>query len=381
MSMNLKVLKYLIFSLIMMALCACGTQSHSDDKNTVDFASLSKTGELKLSYAGRYSVSEYGDYYLASFDNDTNLLIVPEGEDIPQNLPNNTSVVTKPIKNAYIASSSIMDMIDSLGALDGVKFVSTKEDGWYLENIIGAMEDGRLTYVGKYNQPDYEQLLSGGCDFAIENTMIWHNPEAKEKLEELNIPVMVELSSYEEHPLGRLEWIKLYGILFDKEDEAEKIFDEQVSGVEELTEREPTGKTVAYFYITSNGIVNIKKPTDYVPKMIEMAGGVYLPESISEEEENALSTSNMQFEEFYAKAKDADILIYNSLTTGDVASIDDIVSKNALMADFKAIERGNVYLSGADFFQNSTGVLDMVSDLSKVMNEEDSDLKFLRKLN
>ena len=50
----------------------------------------------------------------------------------------------------------------------------------------------------KYNEPDYELILKEGCNFALENTMIGHNPEVKEKLESLGIPVMVERSSYEE---------------------------------------------------------------------------------------------------------------------------------------------------------------------------------------
>ncbi len=50
--------------------------------------------------------------------------------------------------------------------------------------------------------------------------MITHNPEVKEKLEELGIKVMIERSSYEKHPLGRLEWIKLFGVLFGREQQA-----------------------------------------------------------------------------------------------------------------------------------------------------------------
>ena len=47
------------------------------------------------------------------------------------------------------------------------------------------MKSGDLIYAGKYSAPDYELLLAGGCKFAVENTMISHNPEVKEKLEEL----------------------------------------------------------------------------------------------------------------------------------------------------------------------------------------------------
>ena len=53
--------------------------------------------------------------------------------------------------------------------------------------------------------------------------MIHHNPEVQEKLEQFGIPVMVERSSYESHPLGRTEWMKLYAVLLGKEDVAEKV--------------------------------------------------------------------------------------------------------------------------------------------------------------
>ena len=66
-----------------------------------------------------------------------------------------------------------------------------------------------MYYAGKYNAPDYELILSKACDLAIESTMISHSPEVKEQLEQLGIPVLVERSSYESHPLGRMEWLKL----------------------------------------------------------------------------------------------------------------------------------------------------------------------------
>ena len=76
-----------------------------------------------------------------------------------------------------------------------------------------AMEQKKMIYAGKYNAPDYELILNVGCALAIESTMIHHNPEVQEKLEQFGIPVMVERSSYEADPLRRMEWITLYGEL------------------------------------------------------------------------------------------------------------------------------------------------------------------------
>lgn len=86
----------------------------------------------------------------------------------------------------------------------------------------------------------------------------------------------MDYSSYEKHPLGRTEWVKLYGTLLGKTEEAQKAFNAQKKILEEISGQENTGKTVAYFYITTNGTVNVRKSSDYVPKMIELAGGKYI---------------------------------------------------------------------------------------------------------
>ena len=83
------------------------------------------------------------------------------------------------------------------------------------------MESGAMTFAGKYSEPDYETLVDGDCDLAIESTMILHTPKVQEMIEDLGIPVFVDYSSYESHPLGRTEWIKLYGALLNKEEEAD----------------------------------------------------------------------------------------------------------------------------------------------------------------
>lgn len=101
------------------------------------------------------------------------------------------------------------------------------------------MAEGRLLYAGKYNRPDYEQLVSRGCRLAIENGMITHAPEVVEKLEDFGIPVLMEASSYEAHPLGRVEWIKLFGALLGKEEAAERIFQEQADILNRISEDQP----------------------------------------------------------------------------------------------------------------------------------------------
>ena len=120
-------------------------------------------------------------------------------------------VMQQPVQNLYLVSSSVMDIFDHLDALDSIRFSSQKEEDWYIEGAKKAMARGDISYAGKYSKPDYEQIVSQKCTLAIENMMISHTPEVREMLEDFGIPVMIEYSSYEKHPLGRVEWVRFFG--------------------------------------------------------------------------------------------------------------------------------------------------------------------------
>jgi iron complex transport system substrate-binding protein len=210
--------------------------------------------------------------------------------------------------------------------------------------------------------------------------MILHSPEVTEMLEDFGIPVMIEYSSYESHPLGRVEWVKFFGALVDKEKEAEQIFSEQVKILEEVTSEEKTDQTVAFFYITSNGLVQVRQSSDYIPKMIELAGGKYIFENIGDEK-SARSTTNMQVEEFYAGAKDADFIIYNSTIDGGVNSVEELIDKCSVLEDFKAVKEGNVWCTSNDMYQQSMSIGYMIEDFHKMLQGESEDkMKYLFRL-
>ena len=330
-------------------------------------------------YATQFQIEEYGVYKMITIGAER-FLLVPDGEEAVANLPADVTMLRQP-KKAYVVSTSVMDLLQAIDALDDVRLSGTKQEDWYIQAAKDAMADGDMLYAGKYNQPDYEKIISESCDLAIENTMILHNPEVKEKLEALGIPVLVERSSYETHPLGRLEWIRLYGVLFGKEEQADAFYQEQVAKVEPIMKKDATDQTMAFFYVTSNGSVNVRKPGDYIAKMIQLAGGSYLPQAVKEDDENALSTMNMQMEDFYAQAKDADILIYNSTIEGELDSVDTLLAKSPLFADFKAVKEGKVYCTTADFFQETTGIASFIEDLHAVMTGDTShELKYLKEV-
>ena len=352
--------------------------TEDDTSDSYELTGLENVGKLQLKYAQGFSVDYYEDnegkaYTFITIKGTNNegdsqyFLLAPEGLSKEISVSDNITIVEKANKT-YLVSTSVMDYIDKLDALDSIAFSGTKEKDWYIKNARTAMKSGDIAYAGKYSTPDYEMLVSSGCNFVIENTMIYHTPETLEKLKELGIPVLVEMSSYESSPLARLEWIKLYGCIYGKEDKANEVFDNQVARVEKIGQNQATGKTVAFFSINSNGQIIVRKPGDYIATMIALAGGNYVPDDISEDEENALSTMKITTEDFYIRAVDADVLIYNSTIEGEISDIDELVKQEKSLADFTAVKEKNLYCLKEGYFQKSTNVAEFIEELNDILN-------------
>lgn len=380
-----------LFLMGLLWLTGCGSPSSDSTENSmvesadqieaVDWKDMKPVGSMELLYAENFSVDYYeGGFKLLETMDGTQILVVPEDKEIPQNVDEDTIVLKQPVQNMYLVSSAVMDIFSKLDAIDTLRFSSQTEDNWYVDDAKQAMEDGSLIYAGKYSKPDYELIVSEGCSLAIENSMIFHSPEVMEMLESFDIPVMVEYSSYESHPMGRVEWIKFFGALVDKEDEAQRIFDEQIDILDSVAANENTGKTVAFFYITSNGLVQVRQSNDYIPKMIELAGGRYIFENLGDSESKR-STMNMQVEEFYDGAKDADYIIYNSTIDGGLSSVDELIDKCPVLADFKAVKDGNVWCTTNDMYQQSMSIGYMIKDIhSMLCDGDEDDMTYLFKL-
>ena len=381
--MRKKLLTILLCVLMLCMLSACTKEQDTfsiDNRNTDISDDLELTGTMELDYADQFAVDYYKDgFALVTTSDGSQYLVIPKGQEAPGDLPEDIVLLQQPIDNVYLVASAVMDMFVSMNALDTVRFSALDADGWYIEPARKAMESGDIIYAGKYSAPDYEQIIEGGCGLAIENTMIYHTPEVKEQLEKFGIPVMVDYSSYEQNPLGRTEWIKLYGLLAGHEEEAQAAFLSEKEAFESVSGAEPTGKTVAFFYITSAGEANVRRPSDYLPKMIEMAGGKYIFTQ-SEEDTSTSSTMSMEMEEFYAQAKDADYIIYNSTIDGELSSVDELVAKNQLLANFRAVREGNVYCTSKNLYQSTMELGTIISDIHGMLTDDDEDLTYLYRL-
>ena len=336
---------------------------------------------MKLKYATGFDVYYYKEgYKLLDVHEDRQYLIVPEGKKKPANLDKEIVVLKQPLEHIYLAATSAMALFDAMDGLDSIRMSGAQASDWYIDHAKKAMEDGKILFAGKYSEPDYEMLIDEDCDLAIESTMILHTPKVQEMIEDLDIPVFIDRSSYETHPLGRTEWIKLYGAMMDKEEEAYSFFDEQAKVIGDLKDFKNTEKTVAFFFVSTDGSIVVRRTQDYIPSMIELAGGRYVFQDLDSVETTSASVS-MSMEEFYAAAADADYLVYNATIDNPIQSVDELVAKNELFEDFKAVQEGNVWCVGKYMYQATDIVGQLITDFHLMLTDGDEkDMTFLTKV-
>lgn len=335
---------------------------------------LVSEGMVELQYAQRFSIEKFeGGYRMITAGSEgtggpKKYMVVPEGMSVPEGLEEDVIVLQLPLDNIYCASSSMMSLTAALGALDHIKLCALDYDSWQLDEVRAQMDADKLAYSGSYKEPDYEMMTANDIQLYIDTTMIDGYPEVLEKFGELGIPSLVEDSALEGHPMGRVEWIKVLGVLYGMEDEANAYFDDQVEKFNAACAEESLGKSVALGYITSSGKCYARNGGDYIAQLIEMAGGDYVCADV---EPDQTGNTSMTFEEWYDKFVDADYFFYYNLGV-EFSSIQDMIDYNPLFADFKAVQNGNVWVTCDGFSQKSADIVGVITDMNTVLTSEDN---------
>ncbi len=128
-------------------------------------------------------------------------------------------IIKTPIRNILAYSSTYISFIDALGEIEKIKGV-TYSQGLYNKKIKEQLASKHTIDVGNDQQPDKELIVSLHPDVAL----IYPSNGNHDWFSSFEIPTIANVEYQETHPLAQAEWIKLYGILFDKERIADSIF-------------------------------------------------------------------------------------------------------------------------------------------------------------
>lgn len=326
------------------------------------------TGKLERVYAERFGIAYYDEKYCMVVINDSDYYMLNgNGFSIPEDMPNGITVINVPLSDIDLVSKSTVDYFSCLDILNCVSFSSIKKNESENEKVTELMNQEKIKYAGKYSAPDYEMLLSDGCSLVVENTMITHTPDVLEQLHNIGISTLIDYSSHEPSPIGRMEWIKLYGLLGGKLEEAEKIFNEKSDNLSNRFAKNE--KKTAYFYVSENGGIGIRKNQDYIVKLIDIAGGKYAFEG--HDEYDGTGQMTIQKEAFYAGILDCDVLIYNSTINGGITSKDELVSKCEVLRNTNAFKNDQIYCTRDNIYLSVMNLPEITDELNSVLCDKE----------
>lgn len=143
-------------------------------------------------------------------------LVVPENVEIPAGLDKETIVIQLPLKSVYSGADAISGIFEKLAIKDRIKS-QPKED----------KDNKEIVAAGEFKDLNLKKLIKSKCDLILLPEDCVKDKKARETFEEmtedlanLEVPVLVDRSEYEENDAAKAEWLKIYGILFGCEDAA-----------------------------------------------------------------------------------------------------------------------------------------------------------------
>lgn len=202
-------------------------------------------------------------------------LLVDKTKDIPANCPDGV-VVRVPLEKSAVFTTVHCSLIEELGTVNSISGICELE---YITNpnIISLTQSGKIVDFGSSMSPDIEKIITVSPDAILLSP--FNNSGGHGGLDKLGIPI-VECADYmESDPLGRAEWIKLYGMLFGKESEADSIFSkvtETYTQIEKEAQQETGSHPSLLYGLDNGGSWFIPGGKSYMAKMFASAGANYI---------------------------------------------------------------------------------------------------------
>jgi iron complex transport system substrate-binding protein len=370
-------------------LCSVILFGCSTNKRTEAIVAQNPFDELKVSYAEGFKITRIGKskvvevlYPFQGATSGYKYLLVPKGEPIPQHDPA-TRVIRTPIENIVCTSTTHIPLLDYIGETDRlIGFPTT--DYISSEKMRERIDAGKVQELGIDKGLNIELLATLKPDIVMGYTMSSDYGQFK-KIEELNIPVVINAEYLEKHPLGRAEWIKFMALFFGKETEADSVFRDiernyietaKVALVAQSRPKIMSGIVYGDTWYLPGG-------QNYASRILKDAGADYLWAS-----DSSHGFLELTFESVYEKANSADLWI----GVGTYKNLSEIRAADQRYAKFKPFQTKRVYTfdgrrgakGGSEFLELGYLRPDIIlKDLVKISHPEmlpDYELYFHKKL-
>lgn len=296
--------------------------------------------------------------------------LINKNKQIPDSL-RNKKIIRTPVKKVICLSTSHIGFLNELNETNSVSGISGSH---YISNpeVRKRIESGEAVDVGYGQNLNYELILNQKPDLVLVYGIGSEVAGYVQKLEELGIQVIMIAEYLEETPLGKAEWLKFFGELFEKSELADSIFTKTAKNYLELKglANQKNFKPKIMVGSPYNDSWWIPGGKSYFAHLIEDAGGDYLGKSNSSHESYVIA-----FEQAFSISNGADIWI----NMANLSSKKEILATDSRFINFKVFNEGKLYNNnnrlsehgGNDFWESGTVFPDIIlRDLIKVFYPE-----------
>jgi iron complex transport system substrate-binding protein len=326
---------FIVTSLTLLLALSCDSKKEKKEADVI---------KTDLKYAEGFSVRKEGRLTYVTITNPYpgategyNYLLVPEGETIPS-IDSKTEVIHIPIKKIVCTSTTHIPLLDYLNETDALIGFPTTD---YISSEVmrKRIDAGLITDLGIDKGMNVELLYSLSPELVMSYTMTSDLGQLK-KIKELGIPVIVNAEFLEKHPLGRAEWIKFMALFFNKEREADSVFNEiekEYLAVQQLVSETSERPTVMSGIVYGDAWF-MPAGKNYAAHLLKDAGTTYL---WSDTESNGFL--ELSFESVFEKAQNADLWI----GVGSFNSLEEVKAAESRYTLFKPFREKQVYTYNA----------------------------------
>lgn len=267
-------------------------------------------------YLGRYALVEEGNK--------------PEG-----NLPEGTQVINVPVRKSVVYSGIHTAVLNELGVLDAVKGMC---DVAYVSDSATnrALKSGKIVDCGQNTSPVMERIISLRPDLVILSP--YETSDESSRFAPIGINVLEAADYMEKTPLGRAEWIRLFGRLYGCGERADSLFaviESEYNGLRQKAMKSSNKPSVLFDRLYS-GVWNVPTSGSVTGIMIEDAGGRNPFASYTEG-----GAAHLTGEEVLHTAQNADIWLVRHSEPS--VSLKSLAADSPLYSRFKAFRDGKVY--------------------------------------
>ena len=309
-------------------------------KNETSEVAKTDAAKNSIEYASGLSIVKYDDYSVVTVSNpwpnankDFKYVLKEKEAKVPDSLQAYTAIQV-PLESVVVTSTTNIPFLEMLEVENKlVGFPHT--DYISSEKTRVLIDKGSVKNVGQNEKLNIEQLIELSPDLIVTFGVDNNNPML-DNLKKSGLNILIQGDWMEQSPLGKAEWIKLYGALFGKEEKAKELFDKIVQSYEQakkLAAEKAVNSTVLYGSMYED-VWYVAKGNSWVAEFMKDAHANYLWADLK-----GTGSEGLSFEKVLDKAKTANIWI----ASGSFKSLDELQKANPHYGEFDAFKNKNVY--------------------------------------